>query len=543
MVPRTLRAALRRHLLPAWLREAAGLPDGATVESLEPELAGSGLERLDHRIDLYFYRLLDSNRVAARRVRVLDRPWPAELDPASIPWPPSVRRLRESRVAADPASLSRVTYGELFSVPRVGARAIVAFAAAAEAALDRAYTGIDVPPEFAELERHVADAAWAEQVDAADPRFAGVLPPGAGALSTSAIWRLPEVCKRVAQIERAPLDVAVRDYVAALGEVDGDRLEAVLGRLGLDGQPPRSLPKAVNGSGITPERIRQLQIRTLERRPAHPVYMPALDRALAHLAEVAPCTAQDGAVSLRVAGITSIPFHPASVIAAAQLCRVSAGFVLQPAPGDVLVVTESTSTWTPPLLRLAAQRARRFGATSVAALASDAGGLPADDARTLVTALAGARFLDDDWFWLPHLRRLRLEGMTFRMLAVRSPLEVAVAHAGLSRAYPRRQAALVPPEDVLTALYREHPAFDVDANRRVSTAGPVDCSAFLGKSDRMFVDVFAESRTGVLDVASFRDACDARGMTSHMFAFCKTYSVVLDHRADDVWCLRGTGSI
>jgi hypothetical protein len=158
-------------------------------------------------------------------------------------------------------------------------------------------------------------------------------------------------------------------------------------------------------------------------------------------------------------------------------------------------------------------------------------------------ALARARFLDDDWFWLPHLRRLRLEGLTFRMLAVCSPLDVAATHAGLTRAYPRRQAALVPPEDVLTALYREHPAFDVDSHRRVSAAGSVDCSAFLGKSDRLFVDVFAETRAGVLDVASFRDACVARGMTGHMFAFCKTYSVVLDHRADDLWCLRGTVSI
>lgn len=536
MIPRTLRAALGEHELPAWLSEAAGLPAGATVESLEPELHGSGLERVGRRIELYFFRLLDSNRAAARHVRVLDRPWPPALDPAAITWPARAERLREAGFTADASSLSRVTYGELFAVPRVGGRAVIAFATAAEAAVDRAYAGLDVPSELAALERLVAGTTWAARVDSADPRFAGVLPPGAGALSRGAVWRLPEVCERVESIERAPLDVALREYVAALAEVDGERLEAVLGRLGLDGRPPRSLSSSVNGSGITPERIRQLQIRTLGRRPAHPVYMPVLDRALAHLAELAPCTVEDAAVSLRASGLSEIDFHPASVLAAAQLCGATAGFVLHPAPQGELVVEQPTSARMPAIVSLATERARRFGAASVSALASD---LPADEARMLVTALVGARFLDHDWFWLPHLGRPRLVSLTLRMLAVCTPLDVAVAHAGIKRAYRRRHAELVPPETALAAIYREHPFFEVDHGGRVRAAGSLDCGAFLGKNDRVFLEIFSQSRTGTLDAAAFRDACVARGMTRHMFAFSKTYSVVLDNPTADLWCLRG----
>lgn len=157
----------------------------------------------------------------------------------------------------------------------------------------------------------------------------------------------------------------------------------------------------------------------------------------------------------------------------------------------------------------------------------------------LLVTLADARFLDDDWFWLPRVES-RLEALTFRVLAVSGPLEVAAVRAGISRGYRRRHAALLAPGAVLTAFYRRHPSFDVDCRGRVAAARSVDCSAFLGKNDRLFVEIFSQSPTGVLDGGSFRDACRARGMTPHMFAFCKTYSVVLDRPADDLWRLRGT---
>src|SRR5205807_2173541 len=106
-----------------------------------------------------------------------------------------------------------------------------------------------------------------ERLRAADGRWSGV------------VFALPEIVERVVRIEQSALDVALREYVARLSGVVDERLDAVLGRLGLDGGPPRSLPKAVNGAKVGPERIRQLQLRVLERLPSHPVYLPALDRA------------------------------------------------------------------------------------------------------------------------------------------------------------------------------------------------------------------------------------------------------------------------
>jgi hypothetical protein len=125
------------------------------------------------------------------------------------------------------------------------------------------------------------------------------------------------------------------------------------------------------------------------------------------------------------------------------------------------------------------------------------------------------------------------------MLAVRTPLEVTTVHAGVSRAYRRRHAHLVPPAMALGALYRAHPSFAVDADGLVRAAGPVDFDRYLGKHDRLFVEVLGEARSGVLDVVTFRDACARRGMTTHMFAFARTYSPILDNLTGDLWCLRG----
>ena len=57
----------------------------------------------------------------------------------------------------------------------------------------------------------------------------------------------------------------------------------------------------------------------------------------------------------------------------------------------------------------------------------------------------------------------------------------------------------------------------------------------------MFVDVLRSSSTGVLDRASFHDACMARGLTTHTFSFCTAHSVVLDNPAINHWYLVPVG--
>jgi hypothetical protein len=125
------------------------------------------------------------------------------------------------------------------------------------------------------------------------------------------------------------------------------------------------------------------------------------------------------------------------------------------------------------------------------------------------------------------------------MLSVASPLDLATIRGGICRAYPRRQADLVPPARVLAAFYAADPAFVIDARRRVRPSVPLDDRKELGKNDRIFVDVLRSSSTGVLDGVSLRDGCLERGMTRHTFYAARGVSPVLDRRPTGGWCLRG----
>ena len=53
--------------------------------------------------------------------------------------------------------------------------------------------------------------------------------------------------------------------------------QALSARLGWSGKPPITLEEAGSVVGISRERMRQLQKRTLDRLPQHPVFMPLLD--------------------------------------------------------------------------------------------------------------------------------------------------------------------------------------------------------------------------------------------------------------------------
>jgi hypothetical protein len=196
-------------------------------------------------------------------------------------------------------------------------------------------------------------------------------------------------------------------------------------------------------------------------------------------------------------------------------------------------------------VRLAWRRAQAFGAASVEELDASVGvpqgpnPPPASDAREAIGA-AGGQLLEGDWFWFPRARRNRLATVASRILAVASPLEVATVRAGMCRSLPPRDAALVPPPDVMAALFAAHPRFTLDRPGRVRPARPLDGLAGLPATDRIFVAVLRESWTGVLDDASFRAACAAHGMTPAAFAARSPRSPVLDQPDDDLWCLRGT---
>jgi hypothetical protein len=561
-LPRTLRAAFASRALPDGLRTRAGLPVGACVNDLRPEAVRPGFAvGNDRLLRLAFCELLAGAWQQLRDTRVLDRPWPASLDPRSVDWPLRVRRcLVSSGLIDDREWFAEVTYGRLSALTAIGTRSVFDFAVTAESAVDRAYNGYEAPPELVELARRAAESVWAGRVGGEDPRFRDLL---GGDKQTLAVrlnaalgpepyragdWfglvrALPAVVERVDEIDRSPLDLAMREYVEALHGLDGASLEALLARLGLDGQSPRPLTVAAKGTGLSRERLRQLQTRLQARRPTHAVHMPALDRALELLVDAAPCPADEGAELLYQSGIATVSFRPESVLKAAELCGREAAFQLEQSPRGARIVIDPRPPYRGPLVRLAMLRATAFGAARLAELVQALGvqGIEVSDnrARDLLEHHAEAEFLDDDWLWLPNKSRSRLVTLTHRMLAAASPLQVETLRGGILRSYPRRDAVYLPPRTVLSALYEAHPEFSTDRQGRVRVAAHTPNGNALTNPERILLDVFEAAPRIVLDRASLRDACLAKGMNEHTFRRLMARTALLDSPAPNRWRLRG----
>lgn len=562
VVPRTLRVALARQPLPPWLCEAIALPGGATVEALRPELLDGAPEALRRRVEHLAKRLLDNHRACFRDVRIADRPWPSEREPCLVDWGDELRRRLVKVGLTDDRAVLEATYGDLLARPRLGARSVYAIAVAAEAALDPAYAGVDLPQGLDDLAHTAAASSWAAVVSGEDPRFSDLFAGESGTLAdrleaaaTSAPdaaraamlalrTALPAAVERIGGIEATSLEVALRNYVKALTGLEGELLDVLVRRLGVDGGPPRTLLESVDGSTVGLERVRRLQARLMRSVPSRRVYMPALDRALDVVSRAAPTSAAEAARSIQEHGISSIPFHPAGLITAAHLCSRTADFEVVGSPAGPLVLRRALRQETERIIRIASRPASSFGAASLrrVSAATAASEIPVSgrETRELLIRYCGAQFLDADWFWLPVRARNRLRTLTRRILAVSSPLHVATVRAGVHRAYGGRDIDLLPPLHVIAALFAADDSFAIDRRGHVRAAVPSDWQQELGKNDRIFVDALRCSRHGVLGRPAFHDACLARGMTSNMFNNATRLSVVLENPFRGVWCLRGT---
>jgi hypothetical protein len=489
----------------------------------------------------------------------------------------------------DRLALSNLTYKELLELPAMGILSALDFASTVEAAMDQLNvmgdpsqlslefknTGPEgqlqyIPhPDLRDRLLKVINAPWAPQVSEQDPRFVDLLLAGEGTIferidaytSSPADHQLeeqalaeaiPAIEARIHEIDVLPLDVALQGFLAAISGYSGKKLEALLARLGWSGHEPITLEQAGLIAGITRERIRQLVKRIEDRMPDHPIYMPALDRAINLLVSRAPINAERAAQQLVTMGISSKPFSPVSILEAGKGCGREAPFRLQEHRGRLMVVTGSHGQHANAVLAIAHRQAIASGATNTAEVAaealSDAISMTEEQIREILQIFPDVQFLEDHWFWYPKGRKgwNPIRRYARKMLSVVSPISVSAIREGLRREYryrssqkPRRWDLNVPPRSVLRQFFILHPEFEIDDLDQVTSVMPLDYRLELPATEQILVDVIRSSPTCVLDRSSYALRCIDRGMNQHTFAVYLTYSAVTAHVSTDIWTLRG----
>jgi hypothetical protein len=414
----------------------------------------------------------------------------------------------------------------------------------------------------------VLDEPWLDMVSGKDPRFAEVVPAGGGTVRTMIdnwietvldgrahdankefLEAIPKITALIEVMEQQTLEESLSEFLAPVSRLKGNRLRALIRRLGWGGEPPLTLEAAAGPIGVTRERLRQLQDRTKRSMPNHPVLMPALDRALEVLKADAPISVESASQILVARGVSQDPFHPMSVIKAAIELGRTPGIQIEDVGGAKMVVRSEDAEVSAGVATIALRQARASGASNLLEVAAEADetGLGANE-MLIEAALSNhpdIEFLDSRWFWCPG-RTTRLENVSQKMLSVVSPIGLSTLREGVRRQYRFLKTRgnsgwplAVPPRSVLQAFYSASSSFRVDDNGSVSSTKTLDYRTILSPSEQVLVASLRTAATGVVDRSTLMRDCVARGLNQNTLTVLTTYSPLLEHLGTDLWCLRG----
>lgn len=579
LLPTSLRVAWADEGLPDWVCVDAGLPRGATVADLGPDVWAT-MEIIPPRLT-YFLRFLMRKRAnAVGRLRCVERVWPLGLKVSDVGWSPRTRNcLAKRNLFEDEQRLMTLTFDELFRIEGMGATTVLDYCSTLEGAMDyfeqlvKQYAPNNIgdkPTDLLSILEQVTDEEWLAQISRQDPRFRSLLPPGSGTLQDriekllgepSAIGSIADVPllieaikklqQHVDELNEQLLEDSLRSFLKLLSRMDGERLDALAARLGWNGNKAVTLEQCGQRLGITRERMRQIQSKVLKRLPDHEVFMPRLDEALSLLEDRAPLRLAQASRVLRDSGITRTQFHPESLLNVAELLGKKTTLRLCETRTGKMIASEPNLKVVQLIPALARKLAGQSGVTSVFQVLDtlEAMGhqVDDDDLRRMLNDNPTFDFLNDDWFWAVDIKdkRNRLRNIARKILSVATPQDVRTIRDGVRRAYRVRAAShdryatlVVPPLDVMTTFFQRHPDFRVEGNAVYSSVS-LDHKKELGDTDRIMVEVLRSSPAGVMDRTSFAQACLVRGMNENTFSVYSSYSCVIEHVGIGVWKLRG----
>ena len=581
LLPSVLCRSWAEVSLPAWAIDDLGLTAGQTIGDIHAcDWPAEPFQR--KRIETYFSRLLQFRLDTVQDEIIVAGDWPSELTLSELPFSTRVKNLiGQGAIPSTGQKLIDLTFGELMSVASMGPRSVLDIAATMELAMQKSQLSLPLASaSMTNADRRAltsdliqeSEGLALDEISASDPRFRDVMPLGSGTLAerlehlsmvaelevfaneaAALSTALPQLRVRTEELASVPLDEALYRLFSDISGLKGERFDVLMSRFGWGGKAPLTLAQSGELLDVTRERIRQIQNRILSKFPDHTIYLPQLRHALKMLESFVPSKIDVAALYLKQEGITTKSFDPRSVIAAAADCGIECSIRIQTVRGEKLVVSKKQKAAAEALMKYARKQAGASGATNVSEVVEqvtqEGFEITARKALRLLRSHKKVSFLTDDWFWFPDITvaRNRLRNVTRRMLAVTSPMQIVDTRGGLRRVYSFRNSTgtarswplRVPPSQVLTEFFRQHPEFDIDEKGRALSTEKLDYRKELGPAEQVFVDAIRSTPSSVLDRQSLLRECRERGLKDNSFSVITTYSPILSHVDLNIWTLRG----
>jgi hypothetical protein len=333
------------------------------------------------------------------------------------------------------------------------------------------------------------------------------------------------------------LEDALDAWLASvMPSLDVARRRAVARRLGWQGRRVPTLQEAGDEVGLTRERIRQLQLKTLGRlrRSKSPPFRELFDRAVLSLTiDGSPVTPN---VRLAEAGLTRDILPVSGVRLLWELLGQAGSF------DGYMRQLEPTLIQAADLSRRARALTRSVGVASIEWLSDELGhAVPPATVRQVLSYEPWPRFLDSVWFYDPTAPqgRVRLANIATKLAAACGPLEFRDVEDALDRQRRLGRLPRVPPIPVLKSYFAAHPDFVVTGDGRLTSSTELSPEAVLGATELILMQILQAAPDGFLDRAGFLREARAHGIDPNTFSVYTSYSVILDNPVVDVWVIRG----
>jgi hypothetical protein len=220
---------------------------------------------------------------------IFDQPWPADLDPATVPFKGRTETILRRQGFYDDWSLfNGLTEAVVLSWWNAGSATVEDLRTTGNEAMQIHHETVE---RRHRIDTDLAAAArepWALHIWHRDPRFAEYIPKGDATvydiatsgttLERRALWeRLDDLRAAVEAQAALSLAEAMSEYVDVSGQ-HGQRLDVLLGVTGLNGHEPITAPDAARVLDVSRQRIEQIvqqMHRRMERaRPRYGAWLP-----------------------------------------------------------------------------------------------------------------------------------------------------------------------------------------------------------------------------------------------------------------------------